>query len=403
MVVGSPGGGDRADCSVAGVDYVERANKLAPLIAAHADRIEQARQLPAPVLTALHDAGLFRLLLPRWLGGAEVDPVTFARVIEAVAKVDASTAWCLCQASGCSMAAAYLRPAAAREIFGKDPRALLAWGPGPEARAVAVEGGYRVTGRWSFASGGRHATWLGGYCPIWEPDGAPRRRPDGKAESRTMLFPASQATLIDVWQVIGLRGTGSDAYSVTDLFVPDEHAIAREDPSYRHDPGLLYCFPIGNLYASGFAGVALGLARSMLDAFVELARTKTPRGLARPLRESAVVQSQVAQGEARLESARLFLLGSLEDIWKSVGRVGSLGLDQRMRIRLAATHAIHQARAVADATYDAAGATAIFNDSAFERRFRDIHTVTQQLQGRQAHFETVGQFLLGLEPDTTFL
>src|SRR5262249_44972631 len=161
---------------------------------------------------------------------------------------------------------------------------------------------------WDFASGARHATWLGGYCPIVDSAGTPRRRSDGKPEGRTMLFPAGQARLIDVWQVIGLRGTGSDAFTVSDLVVPHEHSIVRDDPSEGHVTGLLYCFPIGSLYASGFAGVALGIARSMLDAFVELARIKTPRGLLRQLREDPVVQSQVAGAEARLQSARLFLL-----------------------------------------------------------------------------------------------
>ncbi len=148
---------------------------LAPQIGGWADQAEQERQLPQPLLAALIDAGLFRLLLPRSLNGAEVDPVTFVEVIEEVAKLDASSAWCLCQASGCSMVAAYLRPDVAAAIFGNDPRAILAWGPGLDARAVAVEDGYRVTGTWSFASGGRHATWLGGACPIYEADGTPRR------------------------------------------------------------------------------------------------------------------------------------------------------------------------------------------------------------------------------------
>jgi alkylation response protein AidB-like acyl-CoA dehydrogenase len=355
------------------------------------------------VLAALLDAGLFRLLLPRGLGGSELDPVTFARVIETVARADGSAAWCLCQASGCSMAAAYLRPEVAAAVFGRDPRAILAWGPGPAARAVAADGGYRVTGRWSFASGARHATWLGGYAPIVEPDGAPRRRPDGRPEGRTMLFPAGQAKLHDVWQVIGLRGTGSDDFEVADLFVPHAHTIARDDPAERHAPGLLYCFPISSLYASGFAGVALGVARSMLDAFVTLARTKTPRGFARPLAESGVIQAQVGLAEGRLGSARVFLLDSLAEVWREASRTGQVTLDQRVRIRLAATYAIQQAKEVANAVYDAAGATAIFEDGAFERRFRDIHAVTQQVQGRQAHFETVGQFLLGLPPDTTFM
>lgn len=380
-----------------------RARALAPRLTALAGRIESERRLPPEFLDALFEAGLFRMLLPRSLRGGEVDPVTFVRVIEEVALHDASTAWCLCQASGCSMVAAYLAPEVAARIFGDDPRAVLAWGPGPDARAVAVDGGYRVTGTWAFASGGRHATWLGGYATIHAPDGTLRRRTNGAIEARTMLFPAPAAAWTDVWDVVGLRGTASDTFGVADLFVPREHSVARDDQTERRHPGPLYCFPLGSLYASGFAGVALGIARSLLAAFVELARDKTPRGLKRTVRESAVVQSEVAEAEATLRSARAFLLSSLAEIWESVGRHGVLGLDQRMVIRLAATHAIHQAKAVADLAYQAAGSSAIFAGGAFERRFRDIHAVTQQLQGRRAHFETVGQFLLGLEADTTFL
>jgi len=379
-----------------------RARALAPEITACADQIEQDCRLPEPLLTALVDAGLFRLLLPRTFGGAEVDPVTFVQVIEEVAKADASTAWCLGQAAGCSMAAAYLTPAAGREIFG-NARTVVAWGPGPEALAVPVEGGYRISGTWSFASGVRHATWLGGYCPIWEPDGTPRRRADGTHEGRTMLFPAASATLRDVWHVVGLRGTGSDAFSVADLFVPESHAVARDEASERAESGPLYRLSSLSLYASGFAGVALGIARATLDALVGLARDKTPYKLTQPLRENAVVQSQVAQAEARLRSARLFLLASLEDIWREIGRPEHPTLADRVLIRLASTYAIHEARAVVETAYHGAGATAIFTGNAFERRLRDMHALTQQLQGRQAHFETVGRFFLGLDPDTSAL
>jgi alkylation response protein AidB-like acyl-CoA dehydrogenase len=382
---------------------LERARALGPLLEDLSDRTEQERRLPEPVLRALFDAALFRLLLPRFLDGGEVDPVTFVQVIEEIAKHDASVAWCLCQAAGCAMTAAYVRPESAREIFG-DPRAVLAWGPSNDATAVAVDGGYRVSGTWSFASGCRHATWLGGYCAIHEPDGSARRRPDGSADGRTMLFPAGQATIVDVWQVTGLRGTGSDAFTVTGLFVPREHAVSRDDPAERRHPAPLYCFPSGSLYAAGFAGVAMGIARSSLDAFIELAREKEPRSSKRLVRDSALVQFQVAQAEAQLGSARAFLLGSLERIWADVSRSGlALGLEQRVQIRLASTYGIHQAKQVVDTVHHAAGSSAIFMSSAFERRFRDIHTVTQQLQGRQAHLETVGRYLLGLPPDTTFL
>jgi indole-3-acetate monooxygenase len=384
-------------------EHVQRARGLASQIETWADHIERERRLARPVLDALFAQGMFRLLMPRSLEGAEVDPVTFVTVIEEIAKADASTAWCLCQASGCSMAAAYLAPDVAWEVFGKDRRSVLAWGPGPDARAVAVDGGYRLSGLWSFASGCRHATWLGGHAAICEPDGSFRRNSAGKVVERTLLVPVDQAQIVDVWHVSGLKGTGSDAFTVTDVFVPHEYSISRDDPAERRQPGPLYCFPAGSLYASGFAGVALGIARRMLDSFRALAVEKTPRGFKRPLAENAVIQSQMAQAEAQLRSARRFLLGSLDEIWHAVGSTGVLTLDQRVLIRLASTYAIHQAKGVADMTHHAAGATAIFIESAFDRGFRDIHAVTQQLQGRQSHFETVGRFLFGLEPDTTFL
>ena len=174
--------------------------------------------------------------------------------------------------------------------------------------------------------------------------------------------------------MIGLRATGSDSFTASDLFVPREHSAARDDPAERRHGGPLYCFPTTSLYASGFAGVALGNARSALDAFVALAQAKTPRGLRQPLRESAVVQSELARTEARVGAARALLLGSLEEVWRGVVETGTLGLDQRVRIRMAATHAITEATAAVDFAYHTAGATAIFDAHPFERRFRDAHT-----------------------------
>jgi len=378
------------------IDYLRRARELAPVIAAAADEIERRRELPEAVIDALVERGLFRLLLPRSLGGAELLPADFVPVIEEIAKADASTAWCLNQASGCSMTAAYLEPGAACEIFG-GPRGILAWGPGPGTARV-VDGGYRVSASWSFASGSHNATWLGCHVPIVEADGTPRLHPDGGPVVRTMLFPKSSAKMTDIWHVIGLKGTGSDRFSVEDLFVPQRHSATRDDDT-RREKGLLYRFSSLQLYAAGFAGVAMGIARRTLDAFVALARDKVPFRSAGALRDNQLIQSQVAQAEARLCAARVFLMGSLEEVTAEVARTGHITLDQRMTIRLASTFAIHQSVQVVDTAYHAAGSTAIFNENSFERRFRDIHTVSQQLQGRQEHFETVGQYLLGLDPD----
>jgi alkylation response protein AidB-like acyl-CoA dehydrogenase len=376
--------------------YLQRAREFAPELAAAADEIERRRELPEPIVAGLVERGFFRMLLPRSLGGAELLPASFVPVIEEIAKADASTAWCLNQAAGCSMTAAYLEPAAACEIFG-GPRGILAWGPGP-GTARMVDGGYRVTATWSFASGSHNATWFGCHVPIVEADGTPRRNANGSPVIRTMLFPKSNARMTDIWHVIGLKGTGSDRFSVEDLFVPQRHSATRDDET-RREQGLLYRFSSLQLYAAGFAGVAMGIARSTLDAFVELARDKVPFRSGGALRDNHLIQSQTAQAEARLAAARAFLLRSLEEIAAAVERAGRITLDQRMTIRLASTFAIHQSLQVVDTAYHAAGSTAIFEENPFERRFRDIHTVSQQIQGRSEHFETVGQSLLGLDPD----
>jgi indole-3-acetate monooxygenase len=380
------------------LDYLRQAQELGPELEAAGEGIERRRELSEAIVEALIERGLFRLLLPRALGGAELRPAAYVTVIEEVAKHDASTAWCLGQACGCTMTSAYLDPEVAREIFG-GKGGIVAWGPPGPAEARASPGGYRLTGTWSFASGSHHATWLGAHVAILTPDGTPQLRPDGGPVVRTLLFPKTSAKFTDIWHVIGLRGTGSDSYTVTDLFVPEKHTVLRDAAVRPCQPGLLYAFSSSNIYASGFAGVALGIARSALDAFVELARDKIPRGAKRTLRDNNVVQAQVSQSEARLCGARAFLLSSLDEIWREVGESGRLTTDHNTTIRLASTWAIHQACQVVDTAYHAAGATAIFENNPFERRFRDIHTVVQQYQGRQAHFETVGQVLLGLEPE----
>ena len=197
---------------------IARAEAIRPDVAAASDDVETARRLPPALLDKLHDAQLFRLLLPRATNGIETDPITFFHVIETIAKADASTAWCLSQAGGCAMSAAYLDLPVAQAVFG-DPRAVLAWGPGPKVRAVECEGGYRVTGVWSFASGGRHATWLGAHCPIYTADDSPKYDANGVPLERTMLVRAEEVEWTDIWNTVGLRGTASDQFALNDFFV----------------------------------------------------------------------------------------------------------------------------------------------------------------------------------------
>ena len=378
--------------------YLDRVRELAPLIAESVESIEQNRRLAPDLLSALYNAGLFRLLLEKRFNGAEVKPSDFSAIIEEVAKHDASTAWCLCQANGCSMTASFLNDDVANKIWGNDPKGVLAWGPG-KSLAVPEGDGFRVNANCAFASGGRHATWIGTHSTVVDEKGEPILNEKGGKTFRTMLIPVDQIDWEDIWHVIGLRGTASDGYEIKDLYVPYEHSVHRDDPDERRTDNPLYLFRQTNLYASGFSGVAMGIAQSMIDAFAKLTLEKTPRMRKTTLSQNAVVQAEFARASIRLDAARNFLRSELDDIWAAVLSTGELTVEQRMRIRLATTHGIHEAKGAADAIYDAAGATAIFTSGPYERRFRDLHTVTQQMQGRKAHYETVGAYLLGNEPD----
>jgi indole-3-acetate monooxygenase len=378
-------------------DPIARARELGAEIAAAADEIERTRRVPEALLERLHDSRLFRMLLPRSAGGDQIEPMVYVAAIEEIARHDASIAWNTFAINSASLIAAFLEPVANRAIFA-DPRSTVAWGPPNASRASAVDGGYRLTGRWDFGSGCRQARWIGAHCHVLEADGALRLNRFGQPTVRTLLFPVEEVTLLDTWQTIGLRGTASDSYSVNELFVSEAFSSTREDPTLRCERGPLYAFTMQGLYASGVAAVSFGIARAMLSEFIALASRKSPRGLSR-LADNAVVQAEVARAEARLGSARAYLIETLSTIYAHADDVAPIEVADRARVRLACTNAIQAAAEVADFAYKEAGVDAIFPGSPFERRFRDMHTLSQQIQARGAHFEAVGQILLGVPPE----
>jgi alkylation response protein AidB-like acyl-CoA dehydrogenase len=386
-----------ASSEAAGPEHVARARALAPLISASADEIERGRRLTEPVVKALIEGGFYRMLLPKSFGGTELAPAYFMAVLEEIAKADASTAWCLGQCGVCAMVAAYLEPDTAREIFDPHP-GVLAWGSAA-GEVHAVSGGYRATYRWTFASGCRQAGWLGAHVHIIEPDGKKRLKPDGTPVLRTILFPIASATLHDVWDVIGLKGTGTDNYSVSDLFIPERYSALRDDPAASHEAGTLYRLTTSMMFGLGFATIALGVARAVLDASLVVARGKASPQVKHAMRDNNVVQGQIGRNEAKLRAARAYLYGSVNDVWRDLTRPAALTTEHRIALRLASSWAIHQAVEVVDSAYHMTGATAIFHSNPFERRFRDIHAIAQQIQARDIHYETVGQVLLGLDPD----
>src|SRR5262245_25456808 len=379
---------------------VERIARIAGLIERAAAANEALGRLVPEVVDRLHEERLLRLLLPRAYGGEEIDPVTWFRAMEALARLDASTAWCVGQINGCALVASALAPDAARAIWG-GPRAALSWGPPKTARADQGDGGHRLTGEWTLASGSRHATWLGLMAPVYDRSGAAVASASG-LDARIFLAPASAAEWVDNWDAVGLKATGSGGYRFQDRFVPEGYSVSRNYLPEVRLPGPLYKFPLNALFAVGFSAVALGIARSMLNAIIALAREKRPWLSRQSLLESHLVQFQIGEAEARLRSAHGYVETTAWRVWDSVVASGELSTARRIDIRMAATFAIHEASAVADVAWHIAGANAIFASGPFERRLRDLRTVMQQAQGRKSHLQDAGAYLLGLEPNFAY-
>ncbi len=367
--------------------------EVLPRVAAFADEASRDREIPAALANELKDRGLFRLLLPRSVGGAEMDHPDFLDVVEAFAEVDGSVAWCINQNNVYSTRASVMPPELAQEIWG-DRRAVVTNGP-PQWTEVEREGdGYRLSGRWNFSSGVPHATWLAALTTLRDADAE-----DNGELPRTMILPKSEADLVDNWQVNGLRGTGSLGFEVRDAHVPFGRTFCADGAP--REPGPLYAMPMVLMFASGFSTVALGAARASLDALIEMAGGKTIQGRGL-LRDDPATWRQVGQAEATWRSARAFLRQSASEAWRGACEDGAPSLDQRIRLRLAATHGIRMAAQVVDTVYNLFGSQAIFERNPVQRRFQDVHVISQQIQGRMDHYDVAGQHFLGLEAEGSF-
>ncbi len=326
------------------------ARELGAEIAAAADEIERTRRIPEALLGRLHDSRLFRMLLPRSAGGDETEPAIYAAAIEELARHDASIAWNAFVANSSSLIAAYLEPAVNHAIFA-DPRSIVAWGPPNASRARAVDVGYRLTGKWDFASGCRQARWMGAHCHVLEADGGLRLNRFGRPTVRTLLFPASDATLLDTWRTIGLRGTASDSYCVNDVFVSEAFSTTREDPTLRRERGPLHAVPLRD------RGRRCGIRHRARDA-VRVHHAGVPQGAARPgpaRRQRRRAGRRGARGGAARLGASLPHRDAHHDL-RACRRCGApIEVADRARVRLACTNAIQGAAEVADFAYKGAG------------------------------------------------
>lgn len=375
---------------------LEAAKSLASEIRSCAGATEAERELPRPLFEAMADAGLFHMAIPHALGGSEIDLPTYVQVIEEIAKADASTAWMTNQTAIFATHAARMPHEDARAIWMDTPRCVISNTPSPTAQAVAVPGGFRVTGEQGYSTGCRHASWIASRAQIIE-DGSPRLLGNGQPETRFLFVPMGEAELLDTWHVRGLRGTGTNHFAVRDVFVPENRTLL-DIGAPLYETGPLYQLPRTLLFASGDASVALGTARSCLSAFVELAGEKSPRyaSAGGMLCDQPMVQADVGLADAHIRAGRALLTETIRDVWHTVSTTGTVSLNQRVGLRTAATHTIRLAIEAVDLVYNAAGATSIYDGHPIQRAFQDIHVISQHVQSRRAHYELVGRYWLGV-------
>jgi alkylation response protein AidB-like acyl-CoA dehydrogenase len=375
------------------------ARELAPRVAARSDEIESARRLPADLAQEMAHAGLFRMFIPEAYGGLELHPARFLEVIEELSRADGSTGWCLMIGAATAMSAAWLPEPTARAIF--EPREVIIGGvAAPMGRAERVEGGFRVTGRWPWASGSQHSQWLIGGAVVTQ-QGKPSLSPSGMPELRLLTMPARDVVLHDTWHASGLCGTGSGDMEVKELFVPADHSFSliTERPRVSRP---LYGFPTFGLLAVGLPAVTLGIARRAIDELSALAHQKVILPSRKPLATRAAVQMAVAEAEAHLRSARALLFETVNNAFTAAARE-EVTVRTRAQVRLALTHAVRTSARVVDLMYEAAGGTAVFRTSPLQRCFRDVHTATQHAMVAPPTLETIGSVLLGLETDPPLL
>jgi alkylation response protein AidB-like acyl-CoA dehydrogenase len=376
--------------------YVDAAKNLASRVREVRQDIDRARMLPGPLVDEMTEAGFFRLWMCRAYGGPELTFPEFLAVIEELSRADGSVGWCAMVASVWSRLTGYIAESAGRQIFDRNNR--LAGSVNPTGKAVAVPGGFRLTGRWSYGSFIQHSQWTVGNSVVH--DGETRRLDDsGAPDIRFMIFPTADVEIIDNWHVAGLRGTGSSDFQVSDLFVPEERSLSAFAPT-RIQPATLYAIPQITTFAASLPCVSLGIARAAIDAFTDLAEGKTPMGSVSRLREKSIAQSDLGRAEAHLRSGRAFLLDAMQEIWDEAAAGRTATLRQRAIARLAAAKAAEASAQAVDLLYNAAGGTALFESNPLERCFRDVHATTQHIGTQAANFELAGRVLLGLDPGT---
>jgi alkylation response protein AidB-like acyl-CoA dehydrogenase len=384
--------GQTIEVATAG-DPAAAVGSLTELIRTGCADVDATRRLPEDVIRALQDVGVFRLMAPAEIGGREVDPLTFWKVVESASYADGSAGWCV-MIGGCyATFGGMLPPDAAREIYG-DPATISAGAFRPDGMVVEVDGGYRLSGRWPLGSGSSHANWFVGGGIILR-DGQPVMGPMGFPLVRELFFPAADTEVIDTWESTGLRGTASHDYAVADVFVPASRTVWFQEPPANDGP--LYRMPPIAMFATFIGAVPLGIARHAVDEFVQLARTKTPTLASSVLADKATAQEHLGRAQALVAGGRAYLTTTLDDLWQRVLAGHDPTMEDRAALWLAATHVAQGSLAAVELLYTAAGADSVYARSALDRCLRDARTAVQHICAQEANFELAGRLLLGRE------
>jgi 3-hydroxy-9,10-secoandrosta-1,3,5(10)-triene-9,17-dione monooxygenase len=386
-------------------DFAElkaRAEALIPALQERAARAEELRRLPDETIADLHKTGLFRILQPKRVGGSELPFRSIVELVAIISRGDASTGWVLANLAAHHWLLGMWPKRAQEEVWDQSPDHLI--GSAlifPRGRAQKVEGGYRLTGRWPFSSGVDPAAWnlIGGI--VQDEEG-------GNSGPRIFLLPASDYTIIDTWQVIGLAGTGSKDVAVEDVFVPDYRTLAVDqmaggpNPGSEANPAVLYQLPAISLFAFCIAGVSLGIAQGAIEYFIETTRTRLSAYTGRNVADFNTVQVHVAEAAALTDAARAIMLGDCDAATSSVTAGKTPDLAERARYRRDGAFAAMLCTKAVDILFTAAGGAAIYARNPLQRAFRDVHAANgHYVLNWDINGAMYGRVALGLPPDAT--
>jgi alkylation response protein AidB-like acyl-CoA dehydrogenase len=358
------------------------------------EEAEQERWLPDAVVAAMREAGLLRLWTPTEYGGSEVDLPVFMRTAERIAQLDSPAGWVLATAGAGTLLTAFVARDAAREIYADGPDVILPGASAPVGRAVPVDGGYRLNGRWPLASGSQHGQWLGIVTMVFDGD-APRMDAHGAPDFKSMFLRRQDCELLDTWHSLGMRGTGSTHFSVNDVFIPEERTFSVFTAAPQVG-GALFNLGVLPMFAMAITAVLPGIARAAIEAFVELAKAKTPTFSQTGLATRPTIHAELARVEALVQSARALLYEVADEMMASVKAGQPVPPELEARRRIACANVGASCSQAVDRLFTIAGTTPIYSGHELERRLRDTRTASQHLFVSPVWWEKTGQYYFGL-------